>query len=372
MPPILQISIPTTSTVTASDGGKAYTVYHVTLQLPLRKDEVKKRYNDFVALNDALVAQTGSAPPQPLPPKSWLRRTVNSEALTEERRQGLEKYVRAIVEAEDKRWRTTGAWRSFLGVPGADTEGKKAEGAGKGITDPSEWLDVHRTLKSQMQNARQLLSQREAATTAQNQHALSADAKAALVRAATGIAQLEDGLRSWKNAGGNGGWGGSTLGEGELRRRKDLLASARKEVEGLEGVLKSLPSTRNPSASGTSTPSNTAAAATCSDKAALWNGTSAAKTGRRVLGGPQQPLKETERTRELDNSGLLQLQRQVMEEQEEDVLTLGKSVARMKEMGILMGEELEIQNQMLNLVEEDVGRVQGKIDVGRRMIGRIK
>jgi hypothetical protein len=35
-------------------------------------------------------------------------------------------------------------------------------------------------------------------------------------------------------------------------------------------------------------------------------------------------------------------------------------------MGIMINEELGIQNEMLGLVEEDVDRVQGKIDVGRR------
>ncbi|KAI6838855.1 Phox-like protein [Hortaea werneckii] len=381
MAPALAISIPSASTATPAEG-KPFTQYHVVLQLPLRKHEIRKRYTDFTNLHDALVSQTNQAPPAPLPPKSWLRRTVNNESLTEERRQGLEKYLKSIVEADDARWRSSSAWRSFLNLPsgtstlsangsltGGSTASQKQQ---QGIADPNQWLDVHRDLKTQIQTARQQLKQREAATTAQQQHSLAAEAKASLVRAATSIAQLDDGLRRISSAsqGDEAGWGGSTkLGDGEIRRRRDLLGAARKEVEGLEGVLRSQASkSAGTPSSGTGT--QTGAVASAGDKDALWKGTSAAaKPKGRVLGGP---LKETERTRELDNSGVLQLQQQIMKEQDEDVLSLGKTVAKLRDMGILIHEELEVQNAMLGMVEEDAGRVQNKIDVARSRIKKIR
>lgn len=375
MAPALQITIPSASTA-APSGSKPFTQFHVVLQLPLRKHEVKKRYTDFTDLHNALVSQTGQPPPATLPPKSWLRRTVNNDALTEERRQGLERYLKSIVEAEDARWRSSSAWRAFLNLPSGtstlhanatlSSSGKRPDSAG-GISDPSQWLDAHRDLKTQIQTARQQLKQREAATTAQLQHALAADAKASLVRAATSIAQLEDGLRSISAAsrGDDAGWGGTMkLRDGEIRRRKDLLGAAKKEVEGLEGVLRSM-ATKN---SNVSSAVQSGAVASAGDKAALWKGTSAAKPSARVLGGP---LKETEKTRELDNNGVLQLQQQVMEEQDEDVLSLGKTVSRLKDMGIMINEELTIQNEMLGLVEQDVERHQAKLDVAKRRIGKI-
>lgn len=381
MAPALQISIPSASTATPSDS-KPFTQYHITLQLPLRKHEVRKRYTDFTNLHDALVSQTGQPPPASLPAKSWLRRTVNNDTLTEERRQSLETYLKSIVEADDARWRSSTAWRAFLNLPSGtstvnangslsstNTAADRNASGGGGVSDPHEWLDVHRSLKHHIQTARQQLKQRESATTAQAQHASSAEAKATLVRAATTIAQLDDGLRTLASAskgGDDAGWGGSMkLGSGEIRRRRDLLSAARKEVEGLEAVLRSI-ATKNPNSTGAA---HSGAVASAGDKAALWNGTSAAtKPSGRVLGGP---LKETERTRELDNSGVLQLQKQVMEEQEEDVMSLGKTVSRLKDMGILINEELTVQNEMLGLLEEDTGRVQGKIDVARRRIGKI-
>ena len=375
MAPALEISIPSALTVAPSDS-KPFTAYNVTLQLPLRKHEIQKRYTDFVNLNNELTSQAGKAPPATLPAKSWLRRTVNNENLTEERRQGLEKYLKSIIESDDARWRSSSAWRSFLNLPsGANTisangnisKSVRRYSAG-GIKDPNEWLDVHRELKTQIQAARQQLKQREAATTAQSQHSLSADAKGSLVRAAASIKQLEDGLRSITDAsrGDDAGWGGSKrLGDGEIRRRRDLLSAAKKEVEGLEGVLRSM-ATKN---TNTTSAVNSGAAATAGDKEGLWKGTAAAKPSGRVLGGP---IKETERTQELDNSGVLQLQQQIMQDQDEDVMTLGKTVARLKDMGIMMDEELTIQNEMLGLLEGDTDRVQGKIDVAKRRIGKIK
>jgi len=43
----------------------------------------------------------------------------------------------------------------------------------------------------------------------------------------------------------------------------------------------------------------------------------------------------------------------------------------MKEMGIQINEELVVQNSMLGLLEQDVDRVGGKIDVARKKIGKI-
>lgn len=370
-PQPLQVSIPQTS---ISAGDKPYTLYHVQLSLPIRIHETKKRYSDFVELHTALTAQTGQPPPHSLPPKSWLRRTVGNDTLTESRRHDLEAYLRTIVESDDNRWRVSSAWRSFLNLPSNSSAQKDKLGPSQAtVTDPTQWLDLHRDVKTQIHNARQLLKKREGAQTAQEQHAVSADAKAALVKAAIGIAKLDDSLTALarrKDEEDDGGWGESArLGEGEIRRRKDLIGTSKKEVESLETSLRSLVVKNAGSMLNGST---AGAAATSNDKEALWRGTSAASGGMhrggRVLGGP---LKETDRTRELDNQGVLQLQKQVMQDQEQDVLEIGKAVSRMKEMGIMINEELVVQNQMLDLMDQDVDRVEGKIGVAKKRIGKI-
>ena len=60
-----------------------------------------------------------------------------------------------------------------------------------------------------------------------------------------------------------------------------------------------------------------------------------------------------------------------MQEQDEDVLSLGKTVAKLKDMGMMINEELVVQNEMLGLVEQDSDRLQGKIDVAKSRIKKI-
>ena len=161
---------------------------------------------------------------------------------------------------------------------------------------------------------------------------------------------LDTGLANLSSA---SSWGTPRLGEGELRRRRDLLASAKREKDGLENLLSAM------------------AAKSAVDK------TVADKADSAALLGPAKPAsgrvlgKESDKTRALDNQGVLQLQKQMMHEQDEDVIVLARAVARQKELGQQIQEELVVQNEMLGMLDEDVTRVQGKMDVARKRIGKI-
>lgn len=384
MPTALEISIPTT---TLSADAKPHTLYNVSLRLPLRSFTLQKRYNEFLTLHNTLVSQSGQSPPCSIPGKTWFRSTIKDEDLLEERRKGLETYLRAINGAEDPRWRVTSAWRSFLNLPSSFANATAAAGSPSGaveaaahalgdtkpITDPTIWLDTHRTLKTVLHDARLQLTKRDQATTAQAQHEASAKAKSQLIRAGTLIQSLDTGLSTLS---GGGRTGGAGLGEGEVRRRRDLLTAARKEKEGLEGVLNAWNGRRELGGTGS-------ASATAGEKAELiGNGSTtnittssssshapASRPGGRVLGGT---AKETTQTRELDNEGVLQLQKQIMAEQDSDVIDLTKVVRRMKEMGVQINDELQLQKEMLDRMDEDVDRVGGKINVAKKRIGKIR
>lgn len=166
----------------------------------------------------------------------------------------------------------------------------------------------------------------------------------------TGLANLSSGSS----------WGTPRLGEGELRRRGDLVSSAKREKEGLENLLSAM----------VAKSAVDKTVADKSDSAALLGPAAATTTARppasgRVLG------KESDRTRALDNQGVLQLQKQMMREQDDDVMVLARAVARQKELGQQIQEELVVQNEMLGMLDEDVTRVQGKMDVARKRIGKI-
>ncbi|KAF1985262.1 hypothetical protein K402DRAFT_394958 [Aulographum hederae CBS 113979] len=389
-----QLTIPSTDITNPPDGNKPYTTYTIAISTPssLRPSQIFKRYTEFEALDKALRAETNAPSPASLPAKSWFSKTVGNEKLTEERRKGLEGYMQAIETAENPQWRNSVVWKEFLGTPTAGSKSDKSRhfdgsrGAGGlnggAISSSSAWLEAHNELKSQLHIARMALARREQATTPTSQHEAGAAAKKALLRSGTLIAKLEDGLRRMS---GNKTMSkedlaqAEILGEGEIRRRRDLISAARKEREGLENVLNTL--AVKSAVAGLSNPGQQSAAATAGAKKDLFqgpDGTSSSPSapklyqsggGRRVLGGP--PPKETEKTRELDNQGIVQLQKQIMETQDLDVEDLTKAVRRMKEMGIMINEELEEQSTLLNLVDEDVDRLGGKIDVAKKRIRKI-
>lgn len=357
MAPPPEIAIPSTS-VSNEGASKPYTLYNITLRLPLRSFVVQKRYSDFSALHATLVQQVGAAPPEGLPAKHWLKSTVNSADLTRDRQVGLEKYLRTIAETPDRRWRDTSAWRAFLNLPSSSTTNSAVSAGGRvgnaaaGAADPGTWLDMHRELKQCLHEARQNLSRREEAVDSGNSTAAAeagAAAKKVLVKGSTLISTLTDGLRKIQES--------SRLGEGELRRRRDMVSAARNERDGLEKLSSSMPSS---TASSSFTPSQAS-----SDKAALLRG---GRPGGRVLGAP---LPETDKTRERDNEGVLMLQKQEMQAQDEQVDQLASVIRRQKEMGLKINEEVVLQSQMLDRMDEDADRLAGKVKVANNRIRKM-
>jgi len=202
------------------------------------------------------------------------------------------------------------------------------------------------------------------------QHEASAGAKRSLVKSNTLILRLEEGLKQLN------------IGEGEARRRRDLIQRARKEREGLEGLLNAWAVTRNQN----SYTDLQAPGAGDSKRGQLFNASSVSSSpkkngsytmpgsfpatrGGRVLGGPS---KETDRTRDKDNKEVLQLQQQVMQGQDMDVEELGKVVRRLKELGFAINEEVTEQTQLLDMLDQDVDRVGGKIGVAGKRIQKLK
>ncbi|KAL6695860.1 v-SNARE protein [Trichoderma pleuroticola] len=364
MAPPPEIAIPSTS-VSDEGSSKPYTLYNISLRLPLRSFIVQKRYSEFDALHSALVSQVGAPPPLPLPGKHWLRSTINSPELTRERQLGLEKYLRVIAESPDRRWRDTSAWRAFLNLPSSSTSNSTVSAAGmvgtaSGVVDPGAWLDVHREVKQCLHEARQSLSKRDGAADSGNFTAAAeaaAAAKRVLVKASGLVSNLSDGLRRMQESG--------RLGEGEIRRRRDLVSAAKMERDGLDKLASTMPgSSVTPSRGGSSLPQ---VQASSSNRANLFGGVKPA-TSSRVLGAP---LPETDRTRELDNQGVLLLQKQEMQAQDQAIGQLAAIIRRQKEMGIQINEEVERQTELLDSLDEDVDRVDGKVRVANRRIKKM-
>lgn len=372
MAPQVDISIPSTTT---SNTAKPYTIYNITLRLPLRSYAVQKRYSDFLNFHQSLSEQVGTPPPAALPGKSWFKSTVSSPELAESRRQGLESYLKTINEVDDNRWRNTSVWRAFMNLPSSFTSSNSRAGAlhsvltgpsagGASITDPTVWLDSHRDLKAQLHDARLNLTNRDQAATPQKQHEASAAAKSSLVKAGTILTALEDGLTKMQKASVPES---QRLGAGELRRRKDLLSAAKKDKEALETLMDAMSqkSKLDSAVANIQEHTDLLSPATNQSVASAASSTKGPAKSGRVLG------KETAETRSLDNQGLLQLQQQKMKDQDLDVDEIRKIVQRQRDLGVAINQELEVQNEMLKMVDEDVDRVQGKINVAKKRIGKI-
>ncbi|KAK6335319.1 hypothetical protein TWF718_010750 [Orbilia javanica] len=351
---------------------KPHTVYNISIRLPLRSFSLKKRYSDFDELHRALISSVGAPPPTPLPPKYYLKSTVSNNEFAEERRQSLEEYIYAIQNDQDSRWRESPPWRQFLNLPSSTSNYESSSTSitshlssipSHTLSDPVLWLDAHREMKTFLQDARSEISRRDQATSVADQHDASAAAKKVLVKVSGLLDNLERGLALQSKATGI-----SILGDGEIRRRKDLLASGMKERNALEALANSLSASKLQGSSKTPQSMAVTKEALALAATAATTGNMRGRSAGRVLGAPAP---ETDKTRQLDNIGVLQLQQEIMKSQDEDLQTLLKAVGRQKQVGVEIGRELDEQNQLLDSLDVDVERVNDKIRVVKKRVKNI-
>ena len=102
---------------------KPHTLYEIRIRGTVRSWSIWRRYSEFVDLNDELTKSTGTSPPSPLPPKhAWtLRNSFRNAPIIEERKKGLEAYLRAIIASNDLQWRNNHTFCQFLHIPMAKT-----------------------------------------------------------------------------------------------------------------------------------------------------------------------------------------------------------------------------------------------------------
>ncbi|KAK9474899.1 uncharacterized protein V1510DRAFT_424854 [Dipodascopsis tothii] len=356
---------------------KPHTVYHVQARLPLRSFTVLKRYSDFRKLVDDLEADVGEAVPFKIPPKKYFSSGVNDAEFTEQRRVELERFLKEINSSPDSRWRLTAAWKDFVGLSSTGQSssllaastaqtGRGPQSDAKTISDPVQWLNTLHEVKTELHQARKHISDRDQyagsgatmpGTGVLESRSASAEAKRCLVQCASKIVLLQRGLKDTADF----------VGEGELRRRTDMLNIVKKERDGLESLLNAIAHKR---------PARGAAGDDDDDdgaRAALLGGPSGivgsmASSAKRVLG----PLRETAETRPLDNHGLMDLQMRKMQDQEDTLLEFSKILARQKQIGVDINEELEIQNEMLRMLNEDVDQSDSKLARADRRLRKIK
>ncbi|CAE6368483.1 unnamed protein product [Rhizoctonia solani] len=337
---------------------KPHTVYKIEVQGPVRSWPVWKRYSEFVDLDVELTKATGSAPPAPLPPKHALsfsfRRTLNDEKLLEERRSGLEAYLRAIVGAKDAKWRDNVSFREFLNAPRAQTTAA-GDGSASQFTTAS-WLDEQADLMTMARDIRADLNKRETLSDrndVQGAHTAGVNAKRKLAALVLRVGVLAKGLAELALAG---------MSQGELQRRSDMVARLQDDCENLGKMVVAARQTSR----GTERVLPTAA-----DRERLLNETSTThKPFGRVFGQRQAP-QETAETRPLDEPGLLQLQNTQMEQQDAQLSQLSAILRRQNQIGTAIGAEIAQQVEMLDQLSTDLDTTGTKLTNARRQLNRL-
>ncbi|KAF9909140.1 hypothetical protein EC991_009050 [Linnemannia zychae] len=457
---------------------KPHTVFKVEVHAAVRTWSVWKRYSEFETLHERFLELfPDHPPPQPLPTKHWWQSTLDNPELLEERRAGLETYLRGILSHRDDRWRLTHEWNDFLAVPvgrsqadlfaggpgahGPATNHNNNTAGGRDSPAPSilshlnifgfgghsssthttessssvtttssmvsptpvpqfytteSWLEEFRNLQGIAREVRSLINRREThlgRSEISASHNCTIQSKKLLTSLGLRIPALENGLMSLAVGNPGGGGKGSTMSDGELRRRQDMLSELKDEREvltklvianrqndgmvGYQGAGSSVPASsgdRNALMSGRSSahtagggsgshsqpsslrgnPDNfSLAESTFNGGSSIHSSTSSrVPNPRRVFGRVVQTLtQETSQTRGLDNEGLLLLQQEQMKQQDDHIEQFNAILQRQKHIGLAIGQELDNQIQLLDELDRDVDRTTLKLGLVNKKIGKI-
>ncbi|CAD6567348.1 MAG: hypothetical protein CYPHOPRED_001624 [Cyphobasidiales sp. Tagirdzhanova-0007] len=359
--------------------------YAVEVHARNRTWTVWRRYSEFEALVRDLeqeLTMTAAASKGKsswripgLPPKRSLSILApwrgTSEVFLEDRQAGLEQFLRRILGGTDElalACTESRAWRTFLGdAPSSGGAGghlvKDAKNQAS-YTDftASTWLDEYYALEIQAKEVQSGINKRNTLLDGGETtpaHQSSVHAKQQLAGVVSRLTVLAKGLDETKTA----------ISEGELRRRTDMMAKLQDSAEVL-GKLASAITTR-PNISIAS--SGQSGASFASRDALLGAPSSTSKPITRVLGKQAHvPAQETEQTRVLDNSGLLQMQLQEIDQQDDRVTSLTAVIRRQKELATAIGVELEQQNELLDGLSNDVDRTGSKLGSAKKQLRRLE
>ena len=342
-----------------------HTVYRIQITANVREWPMWRRYSEFADLHTELTKSTGSSPPAPLPPKHSFSmfRSRSSPTMLEQRKLGLETYLRAILSAREDKWRESYAFKEFIGVPvGKNTviEGRSNAASSSKTFTLVSWLDENMELQSSVRDVRADINKRDALSDrgdVSGSHQTNVQAKKKLLAVQTRIDALDDGLKSLAMAG---------ISEGELQRRTEMVARLRDDCDKL---TKMVTIARHTSRGLGKTLERDPAPE--SDRSALLGKgfTTFSKLGR-VLGAPPPP-QETEETRPLDSNGLLQLQKAKIDDQDANLAQLSAILQRQKHLGLAIDSEIKQHIEILDQLDHDVDRFGNKLSSAKKQMNRL-
>ncbi|KAG0164177.1 hypothetical protein DFQ30_010392 [Apophysomyces sp. BC1015] len=360
---------------------KPHTVYKIEVHAAVRNWTVWKRYSDFTKLDSQFHSIFPKHPPPiRLPIKRFFPSTFSDPDKIENRRRGLEDYLRSILSSRDDRWRQTDTWREFLAIP----TGRPLDASS--MYTSSMWLDEYNALSNTSQEIRSLVNRRGthiARNEVSASHNCTVQAKKLLLTLTSRLSNLEAGLTGLANGTANEA---GVMSDGELRRRRDMLGTLKEEKDALmklittgrqeQELLYSL-ETPQPSAGDRKALLETKSSEIHNygfPQVAVKRSTNGTIGRGRAFGAAAKAelAKETEMTRGLDNDGLLGHQQQLMSDQDQQVEQFSAILSRQKQLGLAISDELETQNQILEELDGDIGRTQTKLKFSHKKLANMK
>ena len=347
------------------DEPKPHVVYRIEIQASVRSWQMWRRYSEFVDLHTELTKSTGEQPPCELPPKhsfssfsATLRRPHRDPKILAERVAGLEGYLRAIIGSKDDRWREAYAFKEFLGIP----IGRQSATEQTSLSDftSSSWLDEHMDIQARIRDIRADVNKRDAfhdRGDVSSAHATNVQSKKKLASVLTRVGTLASALQSLAIKG---------LSEGEIQRRSDMVAKLQDDCEKLGKMM--ITARLSSRTVGSATIGGQRPASESSQATLFSTGQRAAT---RVFGSAAVTPQETERTRPLDDQGLLLLQQEQVRQQDSQLSELSAILLRQKQLGLAIGQEISEHIEMLDDLSDNVDRVGGKLSAAKRQLNRL-
>jgi len=297
-----------------------------------------------------------------------------------ERRVLLETYLRSILTHRDDRWRSSYTFSDFLAVPHSSSRNNAASSSSTNTSSsgvqgppehftPSNWLAEHGNLQTLLRLTRSALLKRDALAgmgDAAGSRGASVEAKKLLREVGDRVEGLEKGL---------GGTAGG-IGEGEKRRREEKVEGVKEERGNLQrmaeaGVRSSGFNRDSPTPNASHTSAGSGTGAMPGGTGSLWAPPPGSGPAPGRVFGSRQPPQETSETRPLDDRGLVQLQQNQMTNQDDQLQELSKLLQKQRVMGEEIHREIGEQNEMLDDVDTEVGKVGNKMGKAKRQMNRL-
>lgn len=307
--------------------------------------------------------------PVEFPPKTFL--PVLDTVSIMDRQNKLQNYLTGILYAKDCRWRRSASWIQFLNIPKECIAANSQHGKYNLIhpsipnsapLDMNSWMAEYSKSTDLVISVREAIVERDkyagsSSGVAASQVAAN-NAKKSVIVLKQYLERLQDALerhstdKSWVQSwiddqatGGSFSSDSQKLGEGELSRRRGLMNNLKSDIAALDQKLESA----------------SPASSFAEQRETLLAGST------RKFGVAQ----ETDRTRPLNDSQLLSLQSQIMDQQDEALEALSTVIKRQKQIGIAINQELDYHNQLLDDLEDGVSKTKSGLKAGDKKLSRI-